>query len=47
MAAREYIRTGDWADPAFPEDLRATATRVRVEDGGTPAPVTVTLNVAR
>lgn len=47
VAAREYIRTGDWADPAFLEDLRATATRVRVEEGGTPAPITLTLNVAR
>ena len=43
MAAMEYVRTGDWADPAFLENLRATAKRVRVEDGVAPAPVALRL----
>jgi len=35
------VRTGDWADPAFLEALRDKATRVRVEEGVTPAPITL------
>ena len=38
-AAVDYVRTGDWADPAYLEALREKATRVRIEDGVTPAPV--------
>lgn len=39
--ALEYVRTGDWADPAFLEALREKATRVQVEEGVTPAPITL------
>ena len=37
VAALEYVRTGEWSDPAFLENLRAQATRVRVEEGTAPA----------
>jgi hypothetical protein len=43
VVALEYVRSGDWADPAFLENLRDQATRVRLEDGVTPAPVGMTL----
>lgn len=43
LAGLEYVRTGDWADPTFLENLRTHAKRVRVEDGVTPAPVSVTI----
>ena len=42
-AALEYVRTGDWADPAFLENLRAQAKRVRVEDGVAPAVLSLTV----
>lgn len=42
-AAVEYVRDGDFHDPAFLEGLREHARRVRVDDGGTPAPVALTL----
>jgi hypothetical protein len=42
IAALEYVRDGDWADPEFLEKLRAGATRVRVDDTGA-APVALTL----
>ncbi len=35
VAALEYVRTEEWADPAFLENLRAGATRVRVDEGTT------------
>lgn len=31
-----YVRTGDWADPEFLENLRERAKRVRVEESGAP-----------
>jgi hypothetical protein len=43
VAALEYVRTGDWADPAFLEDLRSSAKRVRVEDGVTPPMLSITI----
>lgn len=43
VAAVDYVRTGDWADPAYLEALREKATRVLIEDGATPAPVTLQL----
>ena len=43
VAAVDYVRTGDWADPAYLEALREKATRVRIEDGVTPAPVALQL----
>jgi hypothetical protein len=43
VAALEYVRTGDWEDPAFLENLRASARRLRVEDGSAPAPLALTL----
>ena len=30
----QYVRDGDWADPEFLENLRAAATRLRVENSG-------------
>lgn len=32
-----YVRTGDWADPEFLENLRDKAKRVRVDESGAPA----------
>lgn len=32
-----YVRTGDWADPEFLENLRDKAKRVRVDENGAPA----------
>lgn len=43
LAPVEYIREGDWADPAVLERLKESATRVRVTEGTAPAPVTLTL----
>ena len=43
IVALDYVRTGDWADPAFLENLRRYAKRARVEDGVTPPPVALTL----
>jgi hypothetical protein len=43
VAALEYVRTGDWADPAFLEDLRSSAKRVRVQDGVTPPMLSITI----
>ena len=39
----EYVRSDQWADPAFLEDLRSQARRVRFEEGTPPAPVSLTL----
>jgi hypothetical protein len=43
VAALAYVRTGDWADPAYLEALREKATPVRVEEGVAPAPVALVL----
>lgn len=43
VAALEYVRTEEWADPAFLENLRAGATRVRVDEGTTPGPLALTM----
>jgi hypothetical protein len=43
LAAVEYARSGDWADPSFLENLRARAKRVRVEEGAAPSPVVLTV----
>jgi hypothetical protein len=43
VASRDYIRSGDWADPALLEDLRDGAKRVRVEEGAAPAPLALTV----
>ena len=32
-----YVRTGDWADPEFLENLRDRATRVRIDESGAPS----------
>ena len=45
VAALEYVRDGDWADPEFLENLRRNATRVRIDDKGASA-VTLTLKKA-
>ena len=42
-AAVEYVRDGEFQDPAFLEGLREQASRVRVDEGGSPAPLTLTL----
>ena len=43
IVALEYVRSDQWADPAFLEDLRSQATRVHVEEGSPPAPVSLRL----
>ena len=43
VAAVEYVRDGEFHDPAFLEGLREHARRVRVDDGAAPAPVALTL----
>ena len=43
VAAVEYVRTGEWADPAYLEALREKATRLRIEEGLAPAPVALVL----
>jgi hypothetical protein len=42
-AAVEYVRDGEFQDPAFLEGLREHARRVRVDEGGTPPPVSLTI----
>ena len=41
-----YVRSGDWADPEFLENLRDRAKRVRVEESGAP-PVALILQPER
>lgn len=43
VAAVEYVRDGEFQDPAFLEGLRERASRVRVDEGGSPAPLALTL----
>jgi hypothetical protein len=46
IAALEYVRDGDWADPEFLAKLKDDATRVRVDEKGA-EPVRLTLKRAR
>ncbi|MEX2661980.1 MAG: carboxypeptidase-like regulatory domain-containing protein, partial [Vicinamibacterales bacterium] len=43
VAALEYVRPDQWADPEFLDGLRARATRVSVSEGTPPAAVALTL----
>lgn len=43
VAAVEYVRDGEFQDPAFLEGLREQARRVRVDDSGLPPPVALTI----
>jgi hypothetical protein len=45
LAPLEYVRDGEWADPAFLETLRDQSKRVRVDDNGT-AGISLTLKKA-